>query len=241
MRDTTKLEAIAAQAADVALGRSPREDPVVGRTGGPAGNARLTAWTGLILLLVFVAELVTLLDVRGLISWHLALGVALIPPSLLKTASTGWRILRYYLGHPTYRRAGPPPAALRLLGPLVVAGTLALLGTGLALVLLGEPRSRVTLATVLGQRIDVLTLHQGAFAVWAVVTGLHVILRALTAWHLTRPEPTGVPAGGGRLAVLVVVLAVSIGLVGWVLARPSTWDGQRLTHTEVGTARLHGR
>src|SRR3954471_19347950 len=91
-----------------ATGQVHRHDPVLPGTGGPAGNARLTAWTGLVLLVLFAAELVTLLDVRGLISWHVALGVLLIPPALLKTASVGWRILRYYTGSPPPRRARPP-------------------------------------------------------------------------------------------------------------------------------------
>ena len=134
----SRLQDAGSETIAAALGRAHRADPVVPGTGGPAGNARLTAWTGLLLLVLFLAELVTLLDVRGLISWHLALGVALGPPALLKTTTTGWRIVRYYTGDRPYRQAGPPPVALRLLGPLVVGATLALLGTGLALVLLGE-------------------------------------------------------------------------------------------------------
>jgi hypothetical protein len=51
-----------------ATGRRHRDDPLEPRTGGPAGNARLTAWTGLLLLVLSLAELVTLLDVGGLIS-----------------------------------------------------------------------------------------------------------------------------------------------------------------------------
>jgi hypothetical protein len=239
--DTSKIETVATETLAVAVGRTHRADPVVGATGGPAGNARLTAWTGLVLLALFVAELITLLDVRGLISWHLALGVALLPPALLKTATTGWRILRYYLGSTSYRRAGPPPVALRLLGPLVVAGTLALLGTGIALVLLGESRSRQTLLTVVGQRIDVLTLHQAAFAVWAVVTGLHVLARAVTAWQLTRRSQPRVPASGRRLLALVVVLGLSVALVGWVLARPDGWRDQRVAHPEGRSLHVGGR
>src|SRR3954452_15080190 len=104
------------EAGATALGREHREDPVLPGSGGPAGNARLTAWTGLVLLVLFLAELVTLLDVRGLISWHVALGVLLIPPALLKTASPGWRILRYYPGSRPSREAGPPPLLLRVLG-----------------------------------------------------------------------------------------------------------------------------
>ncbi len=101
-----------------AVGHARRADPALPRTGGPASKARLTAWIGLGLLIVFVAGLVTLLDVTELISWHIAIGVLLIPPALVKTATTGWRILRYYTGNGTYRQAGPPPL---LLGQLVDA------------------------------------------------------------------------------------------------------------------------
>ena len=120
-----------------AIGRETRDNPVLPVTGGPAGNVLLTAWTGLVLLGLSLAELLTLFDVQGLISWHVALGALLIPPAVMKTASTGWRMSRYYLGSPTYRRAGPPPLLLRLLGPLVVVSTLGLLATGTLLVTLG--------------------------------------------------------------------------------------------------------
>jgi hypothetical protein len=207
-----------------ALGREHRPDPVLPGTGGPAGNARLTAWTGLVLLVLFVAELVTLLDVHGLIGWHLAIGVILIPPALLKTATTGWRILRYYVGDPAYREAGPPPLLLRLLGPLVVLGSLALLGTGLALVVLGDSRSRESLFTVVGQRVDVLTLHQASFALWAVVTGLHVLSRLLPAWQTAAARREVVPGPGVRMLVLAgsLVVAVLCGLL--VLAHPGGWN-----------------
>ncbi len=222
MRSPGWLQTVLNDTLATALGREHRADPVLARSGGPAGNARLTAWTGLVLLVLFLAELVTLLDVRGFIGWHLALGVALLPPALLKTGSTGWRILRYYTGNPSYRRAGPPPPALRVLGPLVVVTTLGLLGTGLALVLLGAESSRVTLLTVVVWRVDTLTLHQAAFAAWAVATGLHVLARTLPAWQLVsqRSRPPGV---GWRGAAVVLGLAVSVALVGWVLAYPGGW------------------
>lgn len=120
------------------------------RSGGPAGNARLTAWTGLLLLVLFTAELLTLIDIRQLISWHVVIGTLLIPPALLKTGTTGWRIIGYYTRRRPYRDAGPPPMLLRILGPLVVIGTLAVLGTGLLLILLGPDASRRTSSTSSG-------------------------------------------------------------------------------------------
>src|SRR4051812_33135999 len=102
-----------------ASGRTPRRNTVTASSGGPAGNAALVAWTGLLLLVLIAAQLITLLDVRGLIDWHVGIGVLLVPVALLKTISTGWRILRYYTRNEPYRTAGPPPTLLRVLGPLV--------------------------------------------------------------------------------------------------------------------------
>jgi hypothetical protein len=64
-------------------------------------------------------------------------------------------------------RTGPPPSPLPLLGPVVVLSTLAVLGTGLALILIGQQASRQTFATVLGQRVDPITLHQASSALIA--------------------------------------------------------------------------
>src|SRR4051794_39164019 len=215
MSDEPALPAALRDAARTALGQDHRDDPVLPASGGPAGNARLTAWTGLVLLVLLLAELVTLLDVRGLIGWHLALGVLLLPPALLKTGTTGWRIVRYYRGNAPYRSAGPPPLVLRVLGPLVVVSTLALLGTGVLLVLVGEPRTRQTSTTLVGQRLDLVTLHQAAFAVWCVATGLHVLGRLLPAWQLAGRSPRRVPGAGWRAAALVPTPVARVGRGAW--------------------------
>jgi hypothetical protein len=210
------------QALAEATGRAHRDDEVLPGAGGPAGNARLTAWVGLVLLLAFGAELVTLLDVRGLMSWHVAIGIALIPPALLKTGTTGWRIVRYYTGNRPYRRAGPPPLLLRVLGPLVVLTTLGVLASGVLLIVLGAPASRQPMLTVSGHTVDATSLHKAAFLVWAGVTGLHVIGRLLPALQMTiarrlgpygppRPPDT-VPGGvrrGGAVTVTVVLAVVA--------------------------------
>jgi hypothetical protein len=226
-----------------ALGRTSRRDPVSSRTGGPAGNARLTAWTGVVLLMLLVAELLTLIDVGRLISWHLVIGVLLIPPALLKTASTGWRIIGYYTGRRAYRLAGPPPAVLRVLGPLVVTTTLALLGSGLLLVLLGSALSRRVLIDALGQRVDWVTVHQVIFVAWAVVTGLHVLARLIPTWRLTgrRAVTPSVPGGSQRAATLAitVLLAVLTTLLLW----PATagWRDQSQQHLEAPPGRSVSR
>jgi hypothetical protein len=61
------------------------------RSGGTDGNERLTATTGVLLLLLLAAEGVTILFIRPLLSLHMFLGVLLIPPVALKFASTAYR------------------------------------------------------------------------------------------------------------------------------------------------------
>jgi hypothetical protein len=223
------IRAAGVVAVDEALGRTRRTDPVLPRSGGPAGNAGLTAWTGLLLLVLFTAELLTLIDIRQLISWHVVIGTLLIPPALLKTGTTGWRIIGYYTRRRPYRDAGPPPMLLRILGPLVVIGTLAVLGTGLLLILLGPDTSRRTFLDLLGQRIDAVTLHQVAFVVWAVVTGLHTLARLIPALRLTVvPNPAGepVPGRGRRIAALTATVTVAALTATLVLSAAGAWRTQ---------------
>ena len=220
-----------------ATGRTHRPDEAL-PGGGPAGNARLTAWVGLVLLALFAAELVTLLDVRGLVSWHVAIGVALIPPALVKTGTTGWRIVRYYTGHRPYRHAGPPPMLLRVLGPLVVLTTLGVLATGVLLIAIGAPASRRTLLPVAGNTVDATSLHKAAFLLWAGVTGLHVLARLVPALQMTiarRLGPGGSPRAVGAVPgrsrrgaaiTVTVVAAVMAAVVTLAAVDLSAWHAR---------------
>ena len=219
---TQLTEAFSALVAS-ALGREHRADPATGRTGGPAGNARLTAWLGLLLLVAFLVECATLLSLGLFISVHIVVGVLLVALVLAKTGTTGWRIVRYYLGDPHYREAGPPPLLLRLLGPAVVLGGLALLGTGLALVAMGES-ARASLFTILGFRVDTVTLHQAAFVLWLVVTVPHTLARLVPAWQLAFGERRRPLAGAWvRAFALAGVLAVGAAVAVPVLGEAGEW------------------
>ncbi|MDQ1660716.1 MAG: hypothetical protein QOJ68_696 [Blastococcus sp.] len=218
---------------DEAIGRRHRPDPVTGATSGPAGNAELTAWTGLVLLVLIAVELVTLLDVRGLLSWHVVVGVLLTAVAALKIASTGWRIVRYYTGNRPYRTAGPPPLLLRILGPLVIAGTVAVLVSGLWLIAVGPTSSRQPLATVLGQRLDWLSIHQASFIVFAVVVGVHTLARLIPAFNLgtgrsRRDGGVGRLRGWGpRLAVVTATLVAGALAAVLILPAASGWQNER--------------
>jgi hypothetical protein len=124
----------------MSLTQTPLPPPPVrrrGRFGGVPGNERLTAETGAVLLVLLAALGLTIPMVRSLMYEHVFLGMLLIPPVALKLGSTGYRFFRYYTNDTSYRRAGPPAPLQRLIAPLVVAGTVAVFGTGVMLLVLG--------------------------------------------------------------------------------------------------------
>ena len=57
-------------------------------------------------------------------------GLMLLPPLAVKLWSVGTRFVKYYLGRSEFVRRGPPPPALRILGPFLVAITAALFASG---------------------------------------------------------------------------------------------------------------
>jgi len=182
---------------------------MTGRDGVEA-NARLTASTSAVLFALLAAEGVTILRIRGLLSVHVFIGMLLIPPVLLKMGSTSYRFARYYLGSPAYRRDGPPPAVLRVIGPFAVVLTAVVLASGVALLLV-RPTVRPSL----------LSLHKASFVLWFGVMGIHVLghlsdttRRASLDWmRRTRRRVAG---AGVRQWALVSSLCAG-GLLGWLL------------------------
>lgn len=128
------------------------------------GNARLTATTGIALLALLCLEGLTVLAITSLFPWHIAIGLALLPPVALKLGSTLWRFARYYLGDEAYRKAGPPPPLLRAIGPLLYLSTVVLLVSGVAWWIAG-PSADSSLGTV----------HRVSFVVWFVLIAVHVL------------------------------------------------------------------
>lgn len=131
---------------------------------GVEANARLTGTTAAVLLVLFAIEGVTVLSVRSLLTAHVVIGMVLVPPVLVKIASTSYRFVRYYTGAPAYRRKGPPSPALRALGPLVVVLTLAVLASGIGL-----------LYSPAGIRSPLFRIHQASFVLWFAVLAIHVL------------------------------------------------------------------
>ena len=132
--------------------------------GGTDGNEQLTTVTGAILIVLLAVIGFTIPQLRQFIWVHLFVGILLIGPVLLKTASTGYRFIRYYTGNPEYRRKGPPELILRLIGPVVVVSTVVVFATGVALLIAGPQH-----------RDPWLMLHKVSFIVWVVFMSLHVL------------------------------------------------------------------
>jgi hypothetical protein len=132
--------------------------------GGTTGNERLTNVVGATLLVLLAATGVTIIRIGGLLSEHLFIGMLLVPPVLLKMASTGYRFVRYYSADPRYRQKGPPELVLRLIAPMVVLSSVVVIGSGVALLFAG-PSSRGTL----------FPIHKDSFFVWGAFMALHVL------------------------------------------------------------------
>ena len=169
---------------------------------GVAANERLTATVATVLLVLLAVEGATLLDMRQYLSVHAFVGILLIPVVGLKLATTSWRMLRYYLGSEEYVSRGPPHAVLRMLvAPVVVASTVFLFGTGVALLALDQTHGQV------------VQLHQASFIVWVGAMSIHVLTR-LT--HLPASW-SRLPGRGVRIAVVAGTLTAGLALAVAVL------------------------
>ncbi len=153
------------------------EAPHARRQPGPEANARITGAAAVVLLVLLVAEGITLASINRFVLWHLAIGIVLVPVVVLKLSSVIWRFARYYLGDRRYRAAGPPAFVLRVLGPVLALSTLALFASGIVLFVKGPGASAL-----------LYDLHKASFVIWIVVLAVHVACHAPRAFRLARRD-----------------------------------------------------
>ena len=160
--------------------------------------------TAVVLLVLLAAEGATLLRLRALVTPHVVIGMVLVPFVVVKLATTGWRMARYYLGSAPYRRRGVPPLLLRLLGPVVVVTTFGVFASGIALLIVPH-----------GWRTSLFFLHKATFILWFGATAIHVLGHILETSRLapadfvarTRSQVRGT---GARMWALAASLVVGI-------------------------------
>jgi hypothetical protein len=170
--------------------------------GGTEGNEILTSAAGVALTGLLVAEGITIVHMRGLMSAHMFIGLVLIPPVVVKLGSTGYRMVSYYVGARSYRLSGPPLLPLRVMAPVLVASTITVLATGVLLLAAGHKSNAV------------LTIHKLSFSVFGVLLAVHFlayvprVVRSLrTDWGAARRH--AVPGAGVR--AMLVAAAVGGG------------------------------
>ena len=185
---------------------------------GVAGNARLTGAVAAGLLVLLAAEGATIPFIGSLVGPHIFIGMLLIPPVLLKLGSTGYRFARYYSGNPAYVKKGPPHIVLRVLAPGVVLTTLALFGTGIALLIGGPPSDTLVFA------------HKLSFIAWFALMTLHVLGHVLEVpalaradWRRSGPREARLAGTGARTMALGIALLGGLALALLTLSAASPW------------------
>jgi hypothetical protein len=184
----------------------------VERSGGIDGNAALTSAAAAVLTALLLAEGVTIVDMGGLRTPHMVVGLVLVPPILVKLGSTGYRFARYYTRAPAYVAKGPPLTWLRLLAPLLVVTTVGIFVTGIALLAVGHKSDTL------------LELHKISFIVWGAVFGLHFLAHLSEVVRSARSD-WRVPGTALRLAVVTGSILVGVGLAMLWLSPITGWHG----------------
>jgi hypothetical protein len=188
------------------------------RSGGATGNARLTGAVAVALLVLLAAEGLTIPFIGQLLGPHIFIGLLLLPPVALKLASTGYRFVRYYAHDEPYVRKGPPPTLLRVLAPGLVLTTLALFGTGVALLVAGPPSQTLIFA------------HKLSFFAWVGLMALHVLAHLLELprlasadWRRNGSREARLAGAGLRAAALAGAIALGVGIGFLALSVGKPW------------------
>jgi hypothetical protein len=175
---------------------------------GVLANQRVTSVVGALLSLLVVAIAVTTLSMPQFLPAHYVVGLLMLPPVVLKLATTGYRFARYYLGATAYRLAGPPAQLQRLLiAPVLVASTAAVFASGIELWLFG-----------LRFGSSWTTAHTLSAVVFVFALGAHLVAHLRGSAEATLAETTAPPS---RPVTTRRVLVLGTLLFGVVLAGAS--------------------
>lgn len=173
-------------------------------------NERLSAVNGGLLFVLLIGIAATVLLIQVLLPAHFLVGIALVPPLVLKLGTTGYRFMKYYLSDADFRIAGAPPAFMRfVVAPSLVVSTFVVMGTGLELWAFGDHFGTWW-----------VNAHTASAVVFMVAAFLHLLnhsrrsATALAAEMVVRPTagtitPRSVLLGCGVLALLLALASLT--------------------------------
>src|SRR5256885_13473696 len=166
---------------------------------GVIGNERLTALAGAVLLVLILLELVSSANLHALLPLHIFVGVFLAGPLVVKLGSTGYRFVRYYTKSPAYVRSGPPRLPLRGLAPLLLVTTLAVVGSGIGLVVAGPAQAGL-----------LRPLHSLSVVLWLALIAALLLYPGAAPWVVLNQAGQKIPGAlieGLALAIVVLLVA----------------------------------
>ena len=166
---------------------------------GVIGNERLTALAGAVLLVLILLELVSSANLHALLPLHIFVGVFLAGPLVVKLGSTGYRFVRYYTKSPAYVRSGPPRLPLRVLAPLLLVTTLAVVGSGIGLVVAGPAQAGL-----------LRPLHSLSVVLWLALIAALLLYPGAAPWVVLNQAGQKIPGAlieGLALAIVVLLVA----------------------------------
>jgi len=175
--------------------------------------------TGAILLVGFAVEGVTILALHQLLWLHFVVGFLLVGPVALKIGSTFYRFAMYYARAEPYVRRGPPQPLFRILGPLVVLTSIAVIGTGIMLAIVGPGQS------------GWIFLHKAAFVLWFGVMTVHVLAYLPQLPRLlfgVGAGDTTVPGRSVRYLALAAAIGVGVLVAVVCMQLSGPWPGLQL-------------
>ena len=186
-------------------------------------NKRITAIAGTVLFVLIIAELVVTMNLEGLRSQHIFIGVLLAGPLVVKMCSTGYRFFRYYTKSPEYVRSGPPNILLRILAPVLVVITILLFISGFGLAFGGDAYEGLF-----------HTIHEVSVTLWLPLLAVHIYAYIRKATGLIANDWTSkskyrVPGREGRLGINVAALILS-GIAAIIL---TPWESEGHGHWEL--------
>jgi hypothetical protein len=188
-------------------GPTPSNRPAV------LGNLRLTALTGLALVLLLVSVYGTGVLFGDLRPAHFFTGFFIIPLLLAKLASVGWRFFHYYGRSARYRAAGPPWLLPRVLAVPLILSTIIAVSSGVILWALGMQHGTWS------------TIHTDSVVILLLLVGVHLaahLRRAVRAIEGDRANTTR----RWRLAAVFLSVAGGVALAIAMARFEPAWHDQ---------------